>query len=89
MTFGKHHDGPYPCFFKCGTLLRTKFDRGAINGWQWFTGMGARTVHVCPSCVFQRAPEVRGMMTKRGLTPPEELFYPESPYPTINEPATF
>ncbi len=89
LTFGKHHDGPYPCFFRCGALLRTKYDRGAISGWVWFTGFGKKTIHVCPMCAFQHAPEVREMMTKRGLTPPDELLYPEMPYPTINEPAGF
>jgi hypothetical protein len=76
------HDGPYPCHFKCGAKLRTKYNRIEVAGWMWFTGKGARTVHVCPACASERADEVRAMMDARGLTPPDD-FGREQPYPRL------
>jgi hypothetical protein len=60
--------GPFPCWFNCGRSLRTKYDRQAIEGWEWFTGYGADPLHFCPSCRRTRQfdiDRIREHMNKR------------------------
>lgn len=77
-----HHDGPYLCHFRCGAKLKTKFDAIEIGGWNWFTGNGRRTLHICPSCRFNRPTDVGLLMRARGITEGDDADLPQ-PYPTL------
>ena len=77
-------DGPYRCYFKCGAKLRTKYNREAISGWDWFTGSGSQTIHVCPNCRFNRTQDVLGLMRHRGVPIDPERIPDDPPYPAID-----
>lgn len=62
-------DGPFPCYFGCGRELRTKFDRQAIEGWDWFTGYGENPVHFCPKCRRSREFEIDRIREKLNIRP--------------------
>lgn len=62
-------DGPYPCYFNCGAMLSTKRDRQAVEGWEWFTGYGAATVHFCPKCFPNRRQEVEAIRATLNIKP--------------------
>lgn len=60
---------PYPCFFGCGMNLETKFDRTAIEGWEWFTGYGDHPIHFCPKCRSSRQSEINRIREKLNVRP--------------------
>lgn len=61
--------GPYPCYLACGRSLRTKLDRRAIEGWNWFTGYGENPVHFCPQCYVTRRVEIDRIREKLDTRP--------------------
>lgn len=60
---------PYPCFFKCGRSLSDKYDRRAIEGWEWFTGYGAFPLHFCGPCRKTRQYEIDRIREKLNVKP--------------------
>lgn len=60
---------PFPCFFKCGRILATKYDRKAIEGWEWFTGYGESPLHFCGPCRKTRQYEVDRIRERMNVKP--------------------
>lgn len=73
---GRHHrstwtppSGPFPCYFGCGRELRTKYDRKAIEGWEWFTEYGEHPIHFCPTCRKTRQYDIDRIREKLAVRP--------------------
>ena len=62
-------EGPFPCYFGCGRELRTKLDRQAIEGWEWFTEYGENPIHFCPTCRRSRQLEIDRIREKLAIKP--------------------
>ena len=61
--------GPHPCYFGCGRSLITKYDRQAIEGWEWFTGYGEQPIHFCAPCRKARQYDIDRLREKLNTKP--------------------
>lgn len=67
--------GPHFCFFRCGAVLRDKFDFTENREWRWCTQYGEKPVHFCPRCTQTRYGEIAEIERQLKIRPRD---YPES-----------
>ena len=67
--------GPYPCYFRCGAVLRDKFDFKENQGWNWCTHYGEKPVHFCRRCRQTRHGDIIEIERQLKIRP---LDYPKS-----------